>query len=405
MQDTPISRARYMQENRKMRFEEAYDGWTQGRLTQTEAALLLGQCERSFRRHIERYEADGLDGLLDKRLSQISRRRASSVEVDHVVHLYKSGFDGWSVAHFHSKYKSELPGVGGVGGARSYSWLKTVLQGAGVVKAAKRTGKHRIKRERAPLPGMMIHQDASTHRWVSEAVWDLVVTMDDATGEHTSMFFCAQEGTASSLHGLGQTIARYGLFASLYTDRGSHYFSTPVAGGKVDKQNHTQVGRALHQLGIEHIAAYSPQARGRGERAFQTHQGRLPQELAKAGITDMDSANAYLEQTYRPAHNQEFCVASTLAGTAYVPFISGSLPDVLCEHHERQVGNDNCVSFEGKSLQIPADEFKYHYVRAKVRVHRYVDATLAVFHGPRRLAAYDAMGAPIETKEVLRLAA
>ena len=399
MQDTPISRARYMQENRKMRFLEAYEGWGQGRLTQAEAALLLGQCERSFRRHIERYEADGMDGLLDRRLSQISRRRASSQEIDHVVKLYKSSFAGWNVAHFHSKYKAEFKGQ------RSYSWLKTVLQGVGAVKVSKRRGKHRIKRERAPLTGMMIHQDASTHRWIPQAVWDLVVTMDDATGEHTSMFFCAQEGTDSSFHGLGQTIARYGLFASLYTDRGSHYFTTPEAGGKVDKLNLTQVGRALKQLGIGHIAAYSPEARGRSERAFQTHQGRLPQELARAGIVDMVSANQYLEQVYRPAHNQEFGVASTLPGTAFVPFISGSLPDILCEQAFRTVGNDNCVSFEGLSLQIPADEHRYHYVRAQVRVHRYVDGALALFHGPRKLAAYDACGIHIKAREDQLLAA
>lgn len=399
MQHAPISRARYMQENRKMRFQEAFDGWSQGRLTQAEAALLLGQCERSFRRHIERFEADGLEGLLDKRLSQISKRRASGTEVDHVVQLYKSSFAGWNVAHFHSKYKAEFKG------ARSYSWLKTVLQGAGVVKTSKRQGKHRIKRERAPLPGMMLHQDASTHRWVPNAVWDLVVTMDDATGEHTSMFFCDQEGTASSFHGIGQTIARYGLFASLYSDRGSHYFTTPEAGGKVDKVNLTEVGRALKQLGIGHIAAYSPEARGRSERAFQTHQGRLPQELERAGITDMTSANRYLERVYRPGHNREFCVPSTLTGSAYVPFISGNLPDILCEQHERTVGNDNCVSFEGLCLQIPADEFRYHYVRTRVRVHRYVDATLAVFHGPRKLAAFDAKGKPATKKEVTRLAA
>jgi len=382
-----------------MRFEEAYEGWNLGRLTQAEAALLLGQCERSFRRHIERYQADGLDGLLDRRLSQVSKRRASAAEVDHVVALYKSGFAGWNVAHFHSKYKAEG------GGSRSYSWLKTVLQGAGVVKASRRRGKHRIKRERAPLPGMLMHQDASTHLWVPQQVWDLVVTMDDATGEHTSMFFCDQEGTASSFHGIGQTIARYGLFASLYSDRGSHYFNTPEAGGKVDKVNLTEVGRALKQLGIDHIAAYSPEARGRSERAFQTHQGRLPQELARAGITDMESANRYLEQVYRPGHNREFGVASTLPGTAFVPFLSGSLPDILCEQHERTVGNDNCVSFAGLSLQIPADELRYHYVRARVRVHRYVDATLAIFHGPRKLATYDARGALAITKEVLRLAA
>ena len=382
-----------------MRFEEALDGWTQGRLTQAEAAMLLGQCERSFRRHIERYRSDGLDGLLDKRLSQISKRRASEAEIDDVVALYKSGFAGWNVAHFHSRYKAER------GGGRSYTWLKTVLQGAGVVKVSKRRGKHRIKRERAPLPGMLMHQDASTHRWVAGQVWDLVVTMDDATGEHTSMFFCDQEGTASSFHGIGQTIARYGLFSSLYTDRGSHYFTTPEAGGKVDKVNLTEVGRALKQLGIEHIAAYSPEARGRSERAFQTHQGRLPQELARAGITDMDSANCYLEQVYRECHNREFGVPGRLPGTAYVPRIGGGLPDILCEQHERVVGNDNCVTFEKMSLQIPEDESRYHFVRTKVRVHRYVDATLAIFHGPRKLAAYDANGLSTQRQEVQRLAA
>jgi Winged helix-turn helix len=382
-----------------MRFEEAFQGWRGGRLTQAEAAMVLGQCERSFRRHVERYEADGLEGLLDKRLSQISKRRASRAEVDQVVQSYKSGFAGWNVAHFHSKYRSELEGV------RSYTWLKTVLQGAGLARTAKRRGRHRIKRERAPLAGMMLHQDASTHRWVSDATWDLVVTMDDATGEHTSMFFCEQEGTASSFHGLGQTIARHGLFASLYSDRGSHYFLTPHAGGKVDKQQLTQVGRALKQLGIEHIAAYSPEARGRSERAFQTHQGRLPQELARAGITTMGAANRYLEQVYRPGHNREFGVPSTLAGSAWVPFLSGSLPDILCEQHERTVGNDNCVSFEGLSLQLPADQMRCHYVRAKVRVHRYVDATLAVFHGPRKLAAYDQQGALDVPKEALRTVA
>lgn len=395
----PISRARYVQENRKMRFEEAYQGWTAGRLTQAEAAMVLGQCERSFRRHIERYRADGLDGLLDKRLSQISKRRASPDEVERVVQSYKSGFAGWNVAHFHSKYRQEFKGT------RSYSWVKTVLHGAGLVRRAKARGKHRIKRERAPLPGMMLHQDASTHRWVPDEVWDLVVTMDDATGEHTSMFFCEQEGTASSFHGIGQTVARYGLFASLYSDRGSHYFVTPQAGGKVHKQQLTEVGRALKQLGIEHIAAYSPEARGRSERAFQTHQGRLPNELARAGITTMEAANRYLEHTYREAHNREFGVASTLDGTAYVPFLSGSLPDILCEQHERTVGNDNCVSFEGLSLQLPADEMRHHYVRAKVRVHRYVDGTLGVLHGPRKLASYDAKGCQVITKEVLRAAA
>jgi hypothetical protein len=216
-----------------MRFQESYDGWSQGRLTQSEAALLLGKCERSFRRHIERFEADGLEGLLDKRLSQISKRRANVVEVDHVVQLYKSSIAGWSVAHFHSKYKVELAG------ARSYSWLKSVLQGAGVVKACKVRGKHRIKRERMPLVGMMVHQDASTHRWVPDSMWDLVVTMDDATSEHTSMFFCPQEGTASSFHGIGQTreICRLGRPRRGASAHDLHFFFRkatrfPLRGGK-----------------------------------------------------------------------------------------------------------------------------------------------------------------------------
>jgi hypothetical protein len=388
MQDAAISRARYTQENRKMRFEDAYSGWNEGRLTQAQAALLLGQCERTFRRLIDRFEDGGMESLLDKRLSQVSKRRASGKEVDYVVKLYKTSFQGWNVKHFHSKYQREFFGP------RSYSWIKSALQAAGVVRPSKRKGKHRIKRERAPMAGMLIHQDGSTHRWVPEEVWDLIVTMDDATGEHTSMFFCEQEGTASSFHGIGQTIARYGLFASLYTDRGSHYFTTPEAGGKVDKHNPTEVGRALRQLSIEHIAAYSPEARGRSERAFQTHQGRLPQELARAGITDIDSANQYLEQVYRPEHNRQFTEPSTLPESAFIPFLQGSLPDILCEQIERSVGNDNCVSFDGKSLQIPADQFRYHYVRARVKVHRYVDGTMAIFHGPRKLAHFYSDGKP-----------
>ena len=279
-----------------------------------------GKCERSFRRHVERYKADGLEGLLDKRLSQVSKRRAGAAEIDQVVQTYKSGFAGWNVAHFHSKYRSEFKGT------RSYSWVKTVLQGAGLVKAAKRRGKHRIKRERAPLAGMMVHQDASTHRWVPGQVWDLVVTLDDATGEHTSMFFCDQEGTASSFHGLGQTdCALRPVRQPVHRPRQP---LLPHAAGRRQgrKQQLTEVGRALKQLGIEHIAAYSPEARGRSERAFQTHQGRLPQELARARITDMQAANHYLEHLYRHSHNREFGVASSCLARPMCRFSAAACP-------------------------------------------------------------------------------
>ena len=380
-----------------MRFQEAYKGWQDRGLTQEEAGQLLGVSGRTFRRQIARFEAEGMQGLIDLRMSQISCLRAPADEVLGLQRLYSSSFSGWNVKHFHAWYGRDH------GGTRSYSWVKNVLQEAKLVVRSKLRGKHRKKRERKPLPGMMMHQDASTHEWVPGQMWDLVVTMDDATSEHTSMFFCAQEGSDSSFHGIGQTIARKGLFCSLYTDRGSHYFHTPEAGGKVDKSKPTQVGRGLKQLGIEHIAAYSPEARGRSERAFDTHQGRLPHELAKAGITDMNAANGYLERVYMPNHNAEFAVPATEAGTAYVPYIGAGLPDILCSQFERVVGNDNCVSYECFKLQIPKSSARAHYVKTNVYVHQYVDGTMALFHGPRKLADFDPQGKPI--KQELKKAA
>jgi len=187
-------------------------------------------------------------------------------------------------------------------------------------------------------------------------------------------------------------IEQRGLFAALYTDRGSHYWYTPEAGGKVDKNNPTQFGKAMARLGIEMIAAYSPEARGRSERMFRTHQGRLPQELALVGITDRQGANRYLEEVYRPAFNAEFMQPALEEGSAFVPWIGGDLDDFLCETYERVVGKDNCAAFEGMTLQIPQDRHRMHYVKVKVRVHRYPDGRLALFHGPRCLARYDAQG-------------
>jgi len=369
------------------RFEEALVGWQSSRLSQSEAALLLGVCERTFRRQIARYEADGLEGLLDKRISQASHRLAPVDEVMDVVALYRRDDQGWNVKHFHGWYQREH------GGQRSDTWVKQALQAHGAVVRAKARGKHRKRRERAPLPGMLVPQDASTHLWVPDQYWDLVVTLDDATGEHLSMCFCEQEGTLSSLQGVSETIARHGLFCSLYTDRGRHYFHTPEAGGKVDRSNPTQFGRALAQLGIEDIAAYSPEARGRSERAFGTHQQRLPQELAKMGITEMAAANAYLQAHYLPGHNAEFTGPAAQEGSAFVAHAGGDLSDILCEQYERVVGQDNCVRFEGGSLQIPADGVRHHYIKRRVRVHRHLDRSLSLFYGPRRLGRYDAQGA------------
>ena len=212
--------------------------------------------------------------------------------------------------------------------------------------------------------------------------------MDDATGRHDSMFFVPEEGAASSFRGMRELIEKKGLPSSLYTDRGSHYWTTPEAGGKVDKTNLTQFGRAMKQLGIEMIPAYSPEARGRSERAFRTHQERLPKELALAGITTMEAANRYLADVYLPAFNAEFSHPAPEEGSAFIPCPGASLDEILCEHYERIVGNDNCVSFEGQTLQIPSDRYRLHYVRATVRVHRHPDGSLSLFHGPRKLSDY-----------------
>lgn len=375
-----------------MRFEEAHEGWQRGRLTQEEAAILLGVCDRTFRRYLVRYEEKGMEGLIDQRLGQVSHRCAPVDEVIALTDLYSRRYQGFSVKHFFSWYRRSH------GGMRSYTWVKNRLQEHGLVSKAPRKGAHRKRRPRSPYAGMMLHQDGSRHEWVAGKFWDLIVTMDDATGEHYSMFFVEEEGTQSSFQGVKEVIEKHGLFASLYTDRGGHYWYTPEAGGKVDKEMPTQFGRAMRQLGIEMIPAYSPEARGRSERAFQTHQDRLVKELVLAGITEMDKANKYIADVYMPAHNTEFTVLPEEINDMFVPWAGLALEDILCEHYERTVGNDNCIKFEGLILQIPPDQYRYHYVRIKVKVHRYPDGRLAIFHGPRKLATYDIQGKEIPNR-------
>lgn len=183
-------------------------------------------------------------------------------------------------------------------------------------------------------------------------------------------------------------IERHGLFMELYTDRGSHCFHTPEAGGKVSKTQLTQVGRALKQLGIGHIAAYSPQARGRCERAFRTLQDRLPKELALAGITTPEAADRYLREVYLPEHNARFATPPDDPASAFVKGPAGLWREMLCVQEERQVGKDNTVRWRGRSLQIPPSPLRPHFVRATVRVHEYPDGTVAVMNGPHRLASF-----------------
>lgn len=258
-----MDRARVLQEIRTMKFEQLYERWSEARLTQEQAAEILGVCGRQFRRQCRRYEAEGLEALIDRRLGEVSARRAPVDEVMALVEQYRRRYEGWTVKHFYAKYREQK-------GQRSYNFVRLALQSQGVVAKAKKRGVHRRRRERRPLVGMMLHQDGSRHEWLAEQWHDLIVTLDDATGEIYSAFLTEEEGTMSSFLGVGEVIAQHGLFNSLYTDRGSHYWHTEQAGGKVDKRNPTQFGRAMGQLGIEMIAAYSPQARGRSERVFRT---------------------------------------------------------------------------------------------------------------------------------------
>jgi len=191
-------------------------------------------------------------------------------------------------------------------------------------------------------------------------------------------------------------IAKHGLPCALYTDRGSHYFHTPKAGQKVAKDQPTQVGRALAQLGIEHIAAYSPEARGRSERAFGTLQDRLVKELALAGITTVEAANRFIRDVYLPEHNTCFALAPEQPESAFVADRAGAHRDILCVQEERVVGNDNTVRYRGRSLQIPPSPLRPHFVKLRVRAHDYPDGTLAIFHGPRCLARYRADGSPLD---------
>ncbi|WP_425155055.1 ISNCY family transposase [Candidatus Palauibacter sp.] len=337
---------------RTLRFEELYRAWLRGEMTQGWAAGVLGVSERTFRRYASRYEAGGPEGLRDGRVAGGSHRRAPAAEVAALEALYGQEYEGWSVRHFHERYVEDH------GGRRSYTWVKNRLQGAGLVKRGRRRGRHRLRRPRKPLEGLMVHQDGSTHEWVPGRVWDLIVTSDDATGRVYSGFCVAEEGTWSSFRGVRETVEAKGLFASLYTDRGSHYWHTPKAGEKVDRSRPTQFGRAMGELGIEMIPSYSPQARGRCERLFRTLQGRLPNELAREGIADMGEANEYLG-AYWPRFNAAFGVEAAGEGTAFVPLSDVRLDDILCLREARTVGNDNCVSYRGKRLQIAPQPHRY----------------------------------------------
>jgi len=353
------------------------------RITWFQAAEILGISCRQMQRWKTRFRLEGYEGLFDRRRGIPSPKRVPLKTVEEVLRLYQEQYFDFNVRHFHEKLSSEH------NIQLSYTWVKQALQGAGLVKTRRKRGKHRKRRPRRPLPGMMLHIDGSQHRWFNDDRWyDLLVLMDDATSEIYYAQLVEQESTRTVMTGLRAVIEQKGLFCALYSDRASHFFLTPKTGEPVDHNRVTQVGRALRELGIHLIPAYSPQARGRSERGFGTWQGRLPQELRLRGLTTIDGANQFLRAHYISEFNQRFMVKAAERGTAFVPLKRKDLDLVFSLQHERVVARDNTVSFAQRSWQLERTKLRGTLAGCRVVVHEHLDDTLSITFGPHVVGRY-----------------
>jgi transposase len=375
---------------RALKIQEVILRAIDGRLLWSQAAEIIGISDRSMRRWRQRYEDYGYDGLYDRRHKRPSPKKVPLTMVERVLRLYREKYFDFNVRHFveklHGEHDIKL----------SYTWVKTALQTGGLVTRSRKRGKHRKKRPRRSLPGMMLHVDGSTHAWLGGSTrQDLVAILDDATSEVYYAQLVDQESTATVMAGLKEVIERKGIFCSLYSDRGSHFFHTPTAGGPPDRSRKTQIGRALQQLGIEAIPANSPQARGRCERFFGTWQGRVPQELRLRKIFTMAAANEFLAKEWIRYHNRNFTVPAQQAGTAFVPYAGTDLKKIFSYQEERIVGNDNTVKFGNVSLQIEPQKFRFSMARCRVLVCQHLDDTISVYYGPHRVGSYQADGEAI----------
>ena len=357
------------------------------KITWYQAAEILGISDRHMRRWRERYEQEGYNGLFDRRRGKPSRRRVPMATVEKVLALYREKYFDLNVQHFHEKLQTEH------GIDLSYTWVKQALQGAGLVARGRKRGLHRQWRERRPLPGMLLHIDGSRHQWFQDERWyDLIVILDDATSEIYYAQLVEEESTVTVMAALWEVIERKGVFCALYSDRGSHFWLTPKVGGKVDPHRLTQVGRALQEIGIRMIPAYSPQARGRSERNFGTWQGRLPQELRLHQIGSVEAANVFLREHYISEFNRRFQVAAAQPGSAFLPCRKRDLNLIFALQFERTVNRDNTVSFQNLRLQMERVGWRATLAGCQVVVHQHLDGTLSLTHGPHLLGRYTAEG-------------
>lgn len=368
-----------------------------GTLTWMQAADICGITARQMRRMKRRYEVHGYDGRVDARGGKPRRQRIAVETLEQLCRLKRERYADFSVQHFweQATEKHQL--------AVSYTWTLQALHAAGLVEKSAGRGQYRRQRERRPLVGMLLHLDASTHEWLAgQPMWDLNVLLDDADGRILDARFVPQEGTASTFAALHAVRSRHGRFVELYTERGSHFCHTSVAGAGPDAVQEGQVSRALRALGIRHILARSPAARGRSERAFGTIQGRLPQELRVAGITDYTAANGYLVQHFVPDFNRRFTVTPAQARSAFVPLVGVDLELLLSAQHQRVVRNDSTVPFAALTLQVPQRPERAHDVRCPVLVHEFPQGTLGISYQGRLLGRYDRDGQLLSTEVAAR---
>jgi transposase len=357
------------------------------KITWYQAAEIIGISDRHMRRWRERYEEGGFRALFDRRRGKPSPKRVAVAVVERVLELYREKYFDLNLQHFHEKLGSEQQIE------LSYSWVKGVLQGAGLVARGRKRGVHRKRRPRRPLPGMLLHIDGSRHQWFQDERWyDLIVILDDATNEIYYAQLVEEESTATVMTALREVVERKGVFCALYSDRGSHFWLTPKVGGKVDPYRLTQVGRALRELGIQMIPAYSPQARGRSERNFGTWQGRLPQELRLAGIGSVEAANRFLRERYIAEFNRRFTVKPAQAGSAFMPCRRRDLDLVFALQFERTVNRDNTVSFQNLRLQLERVGWRATLAGCQVTVHQHLDGNVSLTHGPHLLGRYTPAG-------------
>jgi hypothetical protein len=378
---------------RAMKIQEVIMRALSGAITWLQAADILGLDPRSVRRWRARYDAGGRVALYDRRCLRPSRRKAPALEVQRILRLYRERFAGWNVRHFYRFARRDHAVT------LSYSFVKLALQEAGLVRKGRARGRHRRRREPRACFGELLHLDGSPHAWLRRCPDErqvLLTVVDDATKRLLYAQLWPAETTAAVLHALQAVCTTWGLPIALYTDRAGWAFHTPTAGGPIDRTHPTQVGRALERLGIEHIGAYSPQARGRSERLNRTVQGRLVNELALAGITTRTTANAYLTERFLPDYDAEFAHPPADPTSAFVPLHGVDLDTILCEHEERTVGQDNVVVLERVALQLAKQPGRRSCAGLRVTVRRHLDGRHSVWRGTQCWGHYDATGLPLD---------